>query len=63
MTVQDEVEQLMKDLYPNLDGGITHTYFDNLLEEEQNVEFFFTAYRRISSCHYTTIQKLQSFPL
>ena len=40
MRVQDEVEQLMKDLYPNLDGGITHTYFDNLLEEEQNVEFF-----------------------
>ena len=38
--MQDEVEQQLKDLYPNLDGGITHTYFDNLLEEEQNVEFF-----------------------
>ena len=63
MRVQDEVEQLLKDLYPTLDVGIIHTDCDDLLEEEQNVEFFFTAYRRISSCHYTTIQKLQSFPL
>ena len=63
MIVQVEVEKLLKDLYPNLDGGTTHTDCDDLLEEEQNVEFFFTAYRRISSFHYTTIQKLQSFPL
>ena len=63
MRVHDEVEQLLNDLYPNLDGGITHTDCDDLLKEEQNVEFFFTTYRRISSCHYTTIQKLQSFPL
>ena len=38
MRVQDEVEQLLKELYPNLDGGITHT--NDLHEEEQNDEFF-----------------------
>jgi len=32
----DEVEELLRDLYPNLDGGTTHT--DDLLEEEPNDE-------------------------
>ena len=40
MRVQDEMEQLLKDLYPNLDGGITHTDCNDLHEEEQNVNFF-----------------------
>ncbi|KAG5616312.1 hypothetical protein H5410_016136 [Solanum commersonii] len=35
---EDEVEELLRDLYPNLDGGITHTDCDDLLEEEPNVE-------------------------
>ncbi|KAH0781606.1 hypothetical protein KY290_001204 [Solanum tuberosum] len=35
---EDEVEELLRDLYPNLDGGSTHTDCDDLLEEEPNVE-------------------------
>ncbi|KAH0650674.1 hypothetical protein KY285_030764 [Solanum tuberosum] len=40
---EDEVEELLRDLYPNLDGGSTHTDCDDLLEEEPNVEanFFY----------------------
>ncbi|KAK6782081.1 hypothetical protein RDI58_019877 [Solanum bulbocastanum] len=35
---EDEVEELLRDLYHNLDGGTTHTDGDDLLEEEPNVE-------------------------
>ncbi|XP_049345089.1 uncharacterized protein LOC125809514 [Solanum verrucosum] len=35
---EDEVEELLRDLYPNLDGGTTHANGDDLLEEEPNVE-------------------------
>ncbi|KAH0682522.1 hypothetical protein KY289_020274 [Solanum tuberosum] len=31
---EDVVEELLRDLYPNLDGGTTHTDGDDLLEEE-----------------------------
>lgn len=42
---EDEVEELCLDLCPNLNGGSTHTDFDDLLREEPNVEAnFFTAY-------------------
>ncbi|KAH0722630.1 hypothetical protein KY290_005286 [Solanum tuberosum] len=34
----DEVEELLRDLYPNHNGGSTHTDCDDLLEEEPNVE-------------------------
>ena len=37
---EDEVEELLRDLYPNLDRQITHTDCDDLLEEEPNVDFF-----------------------
>ncbi|XP_049381430.1 uncharacterized protein LOC125846002 [Solanum stenotomum] len=41
---EDEVEELLRDLYPNLNGGSTHTDCDDLPEEEPNVEakFFFS---------------------
>ncbi|XP_060170527.1 uncharacterized protein LOC132601465 [Lycium barbarum] len=35
---EDEVQELLRDLYPNLDGETTHTDCDDLLEEEPNVE-------------------------
>jgi len=35
---EDEVEELLRDLYPNHNGGSTHTDCDDLLEEEPNVE-------------------------
>ncbi|KAG5595127.1 hypothetical protein H5410_036359 [Solanum commersonii] len=40
---EDEVEELLRDLYPNHDGGTTNTDCDDLLEEEPNVEenFFY----------------------
>ncbi|KAK6791485.1 hypothetical protein RDI58_010566 [Solanum bulbocastanum] len=34
----DEVQELLRDLYPNLDGGTTHVDGDDLLKEEPNVE-------------------------
>ncbi|KAG5571350.1 hypothetical protein H5410_061116 [Solanum commersonii] len=34
----DEVQELLKDLYPNVDGGATHTSYDEVVEEEPNVE-------------------------
>ena len=43
---EDEVEELLRDFYPNLYGGITHTDCDDLLEKEPNVKFF-KAYRSI----------------
>lgn len=35
---EDEVEELLRDLYPNIDGATTHTGSDDLLKEEPNVE-------------------------
>lgn len=35
---EDEVEELLKDLYPNGDGEASHTNCDDLLEEEPNGE-------------------------
>lgn len=33
-----EVEELLKYLYPNFDGGPIHTNYDNLFKEEPKVE-------------------------
>lgn len=35
---EDEVEELLRDLYQNPDGRTTHSYGDDFLEEEPNVE-------------------------
>ncbi|KAH0712416.1 hypothetical protein KY289_008375 [Solanum tuberosum] len=35
---EDEVQELLKDLYANVDGGATHTGYDDVVEEEPNVE-------------------------
>ena len=35
---EDEVEELLRDLYPNLDGGATQTGCEDILEEEPNAE-------------------------
>ncbi|KAH0697941.1 hypothetical protein KY289_015423 [Solanum tuberosum] len=35
---EDEVPELLKDLYPSVNGGATHTGYDDVVEEEPNVE-------------------------
>ncbi|WMV09010.1 hypothetical protein MTR67_002395 [Solanum verrucosum] len=51
---EDEVEELLRDLYPNLDGGSTHTDCDDLLEEP-NVEakkFFYSLLKNFEKSLY-----------
>nr|XP_009797506.1 PREDICTED: uncharacterized protein LOC104243923 [Nicotiana sylvestris] len=35
---KDEVQELLRDMYPNIDGRAVHTDCDNLIEEEPNIE-------------------------
>ncbi|XP_019248394.1 PREDICTED: uncharacterized protein LOC109227650 [Nicotiana attenuata] len=35
---EDEVQELLRDMYPNIDGRTVHTDCDNLIEEEPNIE-------------------------
>jgi len=35
---EDEVQELLRDLYPNIDGRTVHTDCDDLIEEEPNIE-------------------------
>ncbi|KAG5595121.1 hypothetical protein H5410_036353 [Solanum commersonii] len=56
---EDEVEELLRDLYPNHDGGTTNTDCDDLLEEEPNVEENFL--QLIKGFQAATVQKFKSF--
>jgi len=61
---EDEVEELLRDLYPNLDGGTTHTDGDDLLEEEPNVEAkrFYSLLKDFEQPLYQN-SKASNFPL
>lgn len=61
---EDEVEELLRDLYPNLDGWITNADCDEIFEEDPNGKVKnSTTHWRILNYHYTKILKLQTFLL
>lgn len=61
---EDKVEELLKDLYPDLDGGTTHSECDDLLEDEPNdvAKFFYNVSKHLELPLYK-IQKHQRFLL
>ncbi|XP_015168116.1 uncharacterized protein [Solanum tuberosum] len=61
---EDEVEELLRDLYPNLEGGTTHIDCDDLPEEEPNAEArkFYNLLKDFELPN-TKIQKLQRWKI